>query len=88
MSMRVEDKHPPCVTLIEYGGKRMYIREPDREEGPDGSVRTDETKRGSGMKEREDRPREMETLITEVLAKIKPTEHFRLVKQTSRKNRN
>jgi hypothetical protein len=34
-------------------------------------------KRGSGMKGREGRAREIEILIAEALAKIKPTEPFR-----------
>jgi hypothetical protein len=40
-------------------------------------------KRGSGMKDREERPEGMETFIVETLTKIKPTDPLRFVKQTA-----
>ena len=41
-------------------------------------------KRAVGMKGRVDKSREMETLIAETLAKIKPTGTLRLAKQAAR----
>jgi hypothetical protein len=45
---------------------------------------------GSGMKDREDKLRgiEIEILIDESFAKIRPTEPLRLAKQAARRNRN
>ena len=40
-------------------------------------------KRGSGMKDRDERSRTMEIRMTESLGKIKPTESLRLVRNQS-----
>jgi hypothetical protein len=40
------------------------------------------------MKDRDERSRGMETLMTEALAKIKPTGALRLGKESVRRNRN
>ena len=45
-----------------------------------GAARADDTRNGE-MPDREERSRGMETLIAEALAKIKPTEPFRLAKE-------
>ena len=45
-------------------------------------------KRGSGIKDRDERSKGIEILIADVFTKIKPTEPFRLTKQTDRRNRN
>ncbi len=52
-----------------------------------GAARADETRNG-GMNDPEERSRGIETLIAEAVAKIKPTEPFRLAKQAARRNRN
>ena len=40
-------------------------------------------KRGSGIKDRDERPRGIEILMTDVFAKIKPTDPLRLDKQVA-----
>ena len=60
-------------------GKGLLRRRVDRRE---------RMKRDSGMKDRDERSRGMEILITEGLTKIKPTEPLRLGNQITRKNRN
>ena len=45
-------------------------------------------KRVSGIKDRDERSRGVEILMTDVFTKIKPTEPFRLAKQVMRRNRN
>jgi hypothetical protein len=44
-------------------------------------------KRGSGIKDRDERSRGAEILMTDAFTKIKPTEPFRLAKQAARMNR-
>ena len=45
-------------------------------------------KHGSGMKDRDDRSSGIEILITDDLAKIKPTDPLILAKQAARRNLN
>ena len=45
-------------------------------------------KRDSGIEDQDDRSRGIEILMSDTFMKIKPTEPFRLGKQTARRNRN
>ena len=62
----------------------------EKDEGRDETGRglTRPRNRGSGMIDRVDRSKGMETLITEDLTKIKPTDLTRLSKDTLCRNRN
>jgi hypothetical protein len=51
-------------------------------------TRLDRLKRGSGMKGRDDRSSGIEIRITDVLAKINPTDPLILAKQDARRNLN
>ena len=58
---------------------RQRVEEKVRGKGREEMGRRERMKRGSGMKNREERSRGMETLITQVcLAKIKPTEPLKI----------
>ena len=50
--------------------------------------RRERMKHGSGMKDRDERSRRIEILITDTFVMIKPTEPVRLVKQSTRRKRN
>jgi hypothetical protein len=51
-------------------------------------TRLDRMKRGSGIKDRDDRSSGIEIHIVETLAKINPTDPLILVKQAARRNLN
>ena len=53
-----------------------------------GVTRLDHMKRGSGIKDRDDRSSGLEIRIAEGLAKINPTDPLILAKQAARRNRN
>ena len=81
------------MSRIKLGRSKPYRNVEEKVRGKDqeevwGVRSRDRMKRGSGMKGRDERSREMETLIAEVLDKIKPTDPSRLVKETVRRNRN
>ncbi len=51
-------------------------------------TRLDRMKRGSGIKDRDDRSSGIEIHIAEALAKIRPTDPFILAKEAARRNLN
>ncbi len=51
-------------------------------------TRLDRMKRGSGIKDRDDRSNGIEIRIADVLAKINPTDPLKLAKQAARRNLN
>ena len=65
-------EHTHHVSQTEHGGKRT------KEGAKSGIGRLERTKRGNGIKDRDDRSSGIEILMTDTFVKIKPTDPLRL----------
>ncbi len=76
------EKVPTCAAQANRRGEQT------REGARSGVTRLDHMKRGSGIKDRDDRSRGIEILIADALVKINPTDPLILAKQATRRNLN
>ena len=68
--MKRQNKHSTYADSVEHGGKSTR-----------GVGRRERMKRDSGMRDRDERSRGIEILMSDAFTMIKPTEPFRLPKQ-------